>query len=74
MGMLIAYDILWWTPFVFVGLYLALMFFVRTPMHVCIVVLGDIGRSPRMLYHAMSFVEEGYRVYIVGYKGKLFKL
>ena len=27
---------------------------------VSVVVLGDIGRSPRMQYHAMSFAEEGY--------------
>lgn len=36
---------------------------------VCIVVLGDIGRSPRMQYHASSFAEEGYDVTLVGYSG-----
>lgn len=36
---------------------------------VCIVVLGDIGRSPRMQYHAKSLVEEGYKVNFVGYSG-----
>jgi beta-1,4-mannosyltransferase len=36
---------------------------------VCIVVLGDIGRSPRMQYHAISFIKEGYSVEIVGYPG-----
>ncbi|KAG8038901.1 hypothetical protein G9C98_003208 [Cotesia typhae] len=35
----------------------------------CIVVLGDIGRSPRMQYHALSFMNEGYFVDIVGYSG-----
>lgn len=36
---------------------------------VCIVVLGDIGRSPRMQYHAISFAKEGYVVEILGYPG-----
>ncbi|KAM0756220.1 hypothetical protein T439DRAFT_331111 [Meredithblackwellia eburnea MCA 4105] len=36
---------------------------------VAIVVLGDIGRSPRMLYHAKSFVEHGYLTHIVAFKG-----
>ncbi|ORY42979.1 glycosyl transferases group 1-domain-containing protein [Leucosporidium creatinivorum] len=36
---------------------------------VAIVVLGDIGRSPRMLYHATSFVERGYATHIVAYRG-----
>ncbi|XP_017473383.1 PREDICTED: chitobiosyldiphosphodolichol beta-mannosyltransferase-like [Rhagoletis zephyria] len=33
----------------------------------CIVVLGDIGRSPRMQYHAVSLLEENFNVDIVGY-------
>jgi len=36
---------------------------------VTIVVLGDIGRSPRMQYHASSFLKEGYKVNIVGFRG-----
>ena len=35
----------------------------------CVVVLGDVGRSPRMQYHAMSLRKEGYKVDIVGYAG-----
>ncbi|KAG0254616.1 hypothetical protein DFQ27_006744 [Actinomortierella ambigua] len=35
----------------------------------CLVVLGDIGRSPRMLLHAQSALDAGYRVDIIGYKG-----
>lgn len=35
--------------------------------NVCIVVLGDIGRSPRMQYHAQSLINEGFDVDIVGY-------
>ena len=37
---------------------------------VAVVVLGDIGRSPRMQYHALSLCREGYSVDIVGYGGK----
>lgn len=36
---------------------------------VAIVVLGDIGRSPRMMYHAESFAKAGFDTTIVGYKG-----
>ena len=36
---------------------------------VCIVVIGDIGRSPRMQYHACSLAREGFTVDIVGYDG-----
>lgn len=33
----------------------------------CVVVLGDIGRSPRMQYHAQSLIREGFNVDIIGY-------
>ncbi|OJD37148.1 beta-mannosyltransferase [Diplodia corticola] len=33
-----------------------------------VVVLGDIGRSPRMQYHAISLAKLGYTVDIIGYK------
>lgn len=33
----------------------------------CIIVLGDIGRSPRMEYHANSLLDEGFNVDIIGY-------
>ncbi|KAG5646867.1 hypothetical protein DXG03_001943 [Asterophora parasitica] len=36
---------------------------------VAIVVLGDIGRSPRMMYHAQSFAENGFVTDIIGYDG-----
>jgi beta-1,4-mannosyltransferase len=36
---------------------------------VCVVVLGDVGRSPRMQYHSLSFAKEGYDVDIIGYGG-----
>jgi beta-1,4-mannosyltransferase len=34
-----------------------------------IVVLGDIGRSPRMEYHAISIAKHGGRVDIIGVLG-----
>lgn len=36
--------------------------------HVAVVVLGDIGRSPRMQYHAFSLAREGARVDVIGYR------
>jgi beta-1,4-mannosyltransferase len=44
-------------------------YMIRGQKSVCIVVLGDIGRSPRMQYHATSFDAEGFMVDIVGYGG-----
>lgn len=36
---------------------------------VAILVLGDIGRSPRMMYHAQSFAENEFVTYVIGYGG-----
>ncbi|EUC47956.1 glycosyltransferase family 33 protein [Bipolaris oryzae ATCC 44560] len=33
-----------------------------------VVVLGDIGRSPRMQYHALSLAKHGARVTLIGYQ------
>lgn len=41
------------------------VFKIHTSVHV--VVLGDIGRSPRMQYHALSIAARGGRAVIVGY-------
>ena len=38
--------------------------------HALVVVAGDVGRSPRMLYHALSLAEEGRAVTLVGYAGE----
>ena len=35
-----------------------------------VVVVGDIGRSPRMQYHSLSFARSGFAVELVGYSGK----
>ena len=36
---------------------------------VAVVVLGDIGRSPRMRNHALSLAKEGFNVRMIGYGG-----
>ncbi|XP_023124033.2 chitobiosyldiphosphodolichol beta-mannosyltransferase [Amphiprion ocellaris] len=38
-----------------------------TERRVCVLVLGDIGRSPRMQYHALSLSKHGYQVTFVGF-------
>lgn len=58
---------------------LALWQFVRprgkpTLRTVAILVLGDIGRSPRMMYHAESFAKLGFDTFLIGYKGKVYGL
>nr|XP_042904648.1 chitobiosyldiphosphodolichol beta-mannosyltransferase isoform X2 [Parasteatoda tepidariorum]XP_042904653.1 chitobiosyldiphosphodolichol beta-mannosyltransferase isoform X2 [Parasteatoda tepidariorum] len=37
--------------------------------HICVVVLGDFGRSPRMQYHSLSLAKHNYLVDVVAYKG-----
>jgi len=37
------------------------------PARVAVVVLGDLGRSPRMLYHALALAEAGAEVELLGY-------
>jgi beta-1,4-mannosyltransferase len=36
---------------------------------VVVLVLGDVGRSPRMMYHAESFARSGFDTFVVGYEG-----
>ena len=36
---------------------------------VVILVLGDIGRSPRIMYHAESFAKNHYHTFLIGYGG-----
>ena len=38
--------------------------------HVVVMVLGDIGRSPRMQYHTLSLLEHGHYVTLIGYVGE----
>ena len=39
-------------------------------MHVIVIVLGDLGRSPRMQYHCVSLLEAGHHVTAIGYTGE----
>ena len=47
-----------------------LMFRLKKSNRVCVLVIGDIGRSPRMQNHALSLAEAGYSVDFVGLPGK----
>lgn len=42
----------------------------KDDVSVQIVVLGDLGRSPRMQYHALSVAKNGGKVRLVGYVGQ----
>ena len=42
-------------------------------MSVSILVLGDIGRSPRMQYHAISLIRKSARVQLIGFTGMSYK-
>ena len=39
----------------------------RAARHVIVVVLGDVGRSPRMQYHALSLAKRGFSVTFLGF-------
>lgn len=41
----------------------------NTKPRICIVVLGDVGRSPRMQYHALSCAKAGFQVELLGFGG-----
>lgn len=41
----------------------------KESVSVQVLVLGDIGRSPRMQYHALSVARHGGRADIIGYHG-----
>lgn len=43
---------------------------VEPKVSVQVLVLGDIGRSPRMQYHAISIAKHGGRVDVIGYQGE----
>lgn len=36
---------------------------------IAVLVLGDVGRSPRMMYHAQSLAENQFETYLIGYSG-----
>jgi len=39
-----------------------------------VVVLGDVGRSPRMQFHALSLANTGFQVHMFGYLGNKYCL
>ena len=41
----------------------------RKERSACVVVLGDIGRSPRMCNHALSLADHDFAVRLIGYPG-----
>lgn len=60
--------------FIIVGLSLLLIVTLRNGSLtgegvVTVLVLGDVGRSPRMKNHSISFAKHGYKVQHVGYSG-----
>lgn len=36
-----------------------------------VLVLGDVGRSPRMMYHTESLAKLGWETSLIGYRGEL---
>lgn len=52
-----------------VGLYLFFANRDNKSKRVAVLVLGDIGRSPRMQNHAVSFARAGWDVDLVGFRG-----
>jgi len=59
----------------FLGIVAMLVFYrlstVRTPKgrRVAVLVLGDVGRSPRMQNHAVSLATAGWDVDLIGFRG-----
>jgi beta-1,4-mannosyltransferase len=55
-------------------LYLAYIGYVRSKPSrhrtAIVLVLGDIGRSPRMMYHTESLAKHGYETTMIGYGGR----
>ncbi|XP_064612847.1 chitobiosyldiphosphodolichol beta-mannosyltransferase-like [Liolophura sinensis] len=56
-------------PVIFIFLYLVINHMVKGERSICVVVLGDFGRSPRMQYHCLSLASEGYNVDVACYGG-----
>lgn len=68
----------WGTPLFFFSMTFTLMLMCLPTRHVLskdekarvvVLVLGDIGRSPRMQYHCLSIAKKGGIVDLVGYEG-----
>jgi len=60
--------------YVIIGLVIVLIIRLRLgykAKRIHVVVLGDIGRSPRMQFHALSLANVGFQVSMFGYLGNL---
>ena len=65
--------------FFFLLPFVAIYVFLRKPtrrriLHrrsVAVLVLGDVGQSPRMMYHSQSFAQHDFETFIIGYRGKV---
>ena len=49
--------------------YVVKRFFGGGKRRVAVLVLGDVGRSPRMQHHALSLAQEGFSVDLLGFGG-----
>ena len=49
-----------------------MIFRLKKSKRVCVLVIGDIGRSPRMQNHAISLAEFDFQVDFVGLSGKIY--
>jgi hypothetical protein len=56
---------------VFIGLYARSILQTPKSRRVAVLVLGDVGRSPRMQNHAVSLATAGWDVDLIGHKGPL---
>jgi beta-1,4-mannosyltransferase len=56
---------------VFVALYARSILLTPKSRRVAVLVLGDVGRSPRMQNHAVSLATAGWDVDLIGHKGSL---
>ncbi len=66
----VAYVILF--GFLLYRLFLKLSFNRNPPRlrSAAVLVLGDIGRSPRMMYHSESLAKSGFETYVIGNQGE----
>lgn len=67
-------DTLSYITFLGIGLSTIACMFLRRTGHrkhdsITIVVLGDLGRSPRMMRHATSFADRDWLVNVLAYSG-----
>lgn len=65
----ISFSIIFFVLIKFLLRHLRTNYTTATGKHACVIVLGDLGRSPRMNYHCLSLAKAGFNVTFIGYKG-----